>query len=243
MARKTEKKSVKNILKPKPAKKNGSVYAVVIAGGSGTRFWPLSRQETPKQLLNIGSSSQTMIQATVSRMNPLVPFERTFIVTNSNQVEPINLQLLAMTGNAWDKQFIVEPEAKNTAPAIGLAAVYLKHIDPEATMVVLPSDHIIKNNKKFHSAIQLAAKASEQGVLVTIGIKPDKPETGYGYIKRGNKIRQGVYHVKGFKEKPDRKTAIHYLKNGTYYWNSGIFIWRADTILNEIKKQKKPVTP
>lgn len=211
------------------------LYTVIIAGGSGTRFWPLSRQDTPKQLLSI-SGKETLIQATVSRMNPIVPFERTYIVTNSNQVESINMQLLAMTGVSWDTHFIVEPEAKNTAPAIGLAAVHLKHLDPGAIMVVLPSDHIIKNNKKFRSSVLLGAKASEDGSLVTIGIKPNKPETGYGYIKCGKKIKEGVYNVEEFKEKPNKNKAIEYLKDGNYYWNSGIFIWRADTILKAIER-------
>lgn len=211
------------------------LYAVIIAGGSGTRFWPLSRQDSPKQLLSIGGK-ETLIQATVSRINSMVPIVRTYIVTNSNQVESINLQLLAMTGASWDTRFIVEPEAKNTAPAIGLAAVNLMHLDPEAIMVVLPSDHIIKDNKRFRDSVLLGAKTSSDGYLVTIGIRPDKPETGYGYIKCGRKIGEGIYSVEEFKEKPDKDMALKYLKEGIYYWNSGIFIWRADTILKAIKK-------
>ncbi|MEK7308184.1 MAG: sugar phosphate nucleotidyltransferase, partial [Nitrospirota bacterium] len=136
------------------------LYSVVIAGGSGARFWPLSRQETPKQLLTIGSHKQTLIQSTISRINPLISFERTYIVTNPGQAEPINLQLLSMTGSSWNKQLIIEPEAKNTAPAIGLAAIYLKQIDPDAIIVVLSSDHIIKKSKNFHSAVIKAAKIS-----------------------------------------------------------------------------------
>lgn len=213
-----------------------NLYAVIVAGGSGTRFWPLSRQETPKQLLNIGNDKQTMIQATVSRVTPLVLFEHTFIVTNSSQVDSINFQLHSMTGFSWDKQFIVEPEAKNTAPAVGLAAVYLRHLNPEAVMVVLPSDHIIKNNRKFRESVFCGIRASEDGALVTIGIKPDKPETGYGYIKCGEKISQGIYRVKEFREKPDRNTALKYLRDGKYLWNSGIFIWKADTILESVRK-------
>lgn len=233
------KKKSKDINPVTPAKSltsSHNLYSVVLAGGSGTRFWPLSRQETPKQLLNIGSTKQTLIQATVSRINSIIPFERTYIVTNSNQTEPINFQLLSMTGFSWDKQFVVEPEAKNTAPAIGLAAVYLRNLNPDAVMVVLPSDHIIKKNKKFCSSVLQGARISEEGFLVTIGIKPKKPETGYGYIKCGKKIKQGIYNVKAFKEKPDKNKAVRYLKEGGYYWNSGIFIWKADTILKAIKK-------
>lgn len=212
-----------------------NLYTVIIAGGSGTRFWPLSRQDTPKQLLSIGGE-ETLIQATVSRVSSTIPFERTYIVANSNQIEPINLQLLAMTGVSWDSNFIVEPEAKNTAPAIGLAAVHLKHLNPEAIMVVLPSDHIIKDNKKFCSSILLGTEASAEGYLVTIGIRPNKPETGYGYIKCGKKIKEGIYNAEGFREKPGKDKVVEYLKDSNYYWNSGIFIWRADAILKAMKK-------
>ncbi|MBI4698233.1 MAG: mannose-1-phosphate guanylyltransferase, partial [Nitrospirae bacterium] len=228
-------------MKPKektPAKnknKTNDLYAVIIAGGSGTRFWPLSRQETPKQLLSIGSD-KTMIQATVSRMEAIVPVDNTFIITNSNQFESINMQLSSMTGRHWDNRFIIEPEAKNTAPAIGLAAVHLRHKAPDAIMVVLPSDHIIRQNKNFRKAVLLGMKAAAEGYLVTIGVKPDKPETGYGYIKRSRKIKDGIFGVEAFKEKPDKNKAIEYLKSGGYFWNSGIFIWRADTILKSMKK-------
>jgi mannose-1-phosphate guanylyltransferase/mannose-6-phosphate isomerase len=234
------KKKPKNIKKANTLQNSGAghsrLYSVVIAGGSGTRFWPLSRQETPKQLLSIGSNKQTLIQATISRTDPLISFERTYIVTNPGQAEPISLQLLSMTGSSWDKQLIIEPEAKNTAPAIGLAALYLKQIDSEAIMVVLPSDHIIKKSRNFRSAVIQAAKISEDGYLVTIGIKPDRPETGYGYIKRGIKIKHSAYIVSEFREKPDKDKAVKYLKDGRYYWNSGIFVWRADAILKAIQK-------
>jgi mannose-1-phosphate guanylyltransferase/mannose-6-phosphate isomerase len=240
MRKKTENINRVNTAKLTDSSQN--IYTVIIAGGSGTRFWPLSRQDTPKQLLSIGGK-ETLIQATVSRMNPVVPYNRTYIVTNSNQVESINLQLLTMTGASryesiptWDTHFIVEPEAKNTAPAIGLAAIHLRYLDPRAIMVILPSDHIIKDNKKFRNSVLLGAKASSGGYLVTIGIKPDRPETGYGYIKCGRKIEGGIYSVEEFKEKPDKSMAEKYLKEGNYYWNSGIFIWRADTILKAIKK-------
>jgi mannose-1-phosphate guanylyltransferase/mannose-6-phosphate isomerase len=221
--------------RPNLKKTYSNLYSVIIAGGSGTRFWPLSRLDTPKQLLNIGGK-ETLIQSTVSRMRPIIPLERTYIVTNISQVEPINLQLQAMTGKSWEDNFIVEPEPKNTAPAIGLAAIYLRHLDPEAIMVVLPSDHIIKDKKRFHNYVLLGAKVSKQGSLVTIGIRPDKPETGYGYIKYDERIKRGVYKVIEFKEKPDKETAMKYLRDGSYYWNSGIFIWRADSIIEAMRQ-------
>ncbi len=217
------------------AKKAGNLYSVIIAGGSGTRFWPLSRQETPKQLLSI-YGKKTLIQSTALRLSSLIPPERTHIVTSSGQAESIRLQLVNMPDGPFDSKFIIEPEAKNTAPAIGLAAVYVKHIDPAAVMVVLPSDHIIRDKNKFLNAVLLGAAAADDGYLVTIGIRPDRPETGYGYIRRGRSVRKGIYAVKEFREKPDREKAERYLKTGRYYWNSGIFIWRADSILRAIEK-------
>ena len=217
-------------------KKNvNSLYAVIIAGGSGTRFWPLSREHTPKQLLSIGGK-ETLIQSTVRRISLIVPVGNTYIVTNQKQMEPINFQLHALTDESWDNRFILEPEARNTAPAVGLAAIYLKNLNPKAIMIVLPSDHIIKDSDKFCRALLTAAKTASEGYMVTIGIKPDKPETGYGYIKCGRKIKDGVYNALGFKEKPDKEIAGEYLKEGDYYWNSGMFVWKADTILRAIKK-------
>lgn len=212
-----------------------SLYAVIIAGGSGTRFWPLSREHTPKQLLSI-VGKETLIQSTVSRISPVIPAGNTYIVTNQKQMESINFQLHALTDESWDNRFILEPEAKNTAPAVGLAAIYLKNLNPEAIMIVLPSDHIIKDSDKFCRALLVAAQTASEGYMVTIGIKPDKPETGYGYIKCGRKIKDGVYNAIGFKEKPDKEMAAKYLKERDYYWNSGMFVWKAETILRAIKK-------
>jgi len=210
-----------------------NLYAVIIAGGSGTRFWPLSREDTPKQLLRIGGD-KTLIQSTLLRINPLVKWKNIYVVTNSRQVESINLQLSAVTGRSCEDRFIVEPEPKNTAPAIGLAAVYIKKINPNAIMFVLPSDHLIKDRDRFSKALIEAAKVADDGYLVTIGIIPDRPETGYGYIRCGRKIRN-AYKVEEFKEKPDRERAEEYIKSGNYYWNSGIFIWKVSTIYNAIK--------
>lgn len=225
----------KSTLKRRSSKLLNNLYAVIIAGGSGTRFWPLSRQDTPKQLLKIGGN-KTLIQSTVSRISPFVTKEHTYIVTNPRHVESIGLQLTALTGTSYDNCFIVEPEAKNTAPAIGLAAVHIRNISSDAIMVVLPSDHVIRNEKKFKKTILHAMNVAGDGYLVTIGINPDKPETGYGYIKSGKKIRNAAYKVEKFKEKPDKEKAAQYLQKGNYYWNSGMFVWKAAAILDAIKE-------
>jgi len=218
-----------------------------MAGGSGTRFWPLSRERMPKQLLKIGGED-TLILQTVSRVIPLIRFEDIFIVTNQALADTIGQQLSSKYERQWDGNFILEPEAKNTAPAIGLAAVHLERIDPESIMVVLAADHSIKKTDEFLSLLQKAAEAARQDYLVTFGIKPDRPETGYGYIKAGEKIKTtegggrsvagDVHRVEAFVEKPDLVTARGYLKDGRYYWNSGMFIWKTKTLLSEIEKHQ-----
>lgn len=216
------------------------MYAIIMAGGSGTRFWPLSREKMPKQLLKIGGED-TLICQTVNRITPLVRFENIFIVTNHSLADNIGYQLASRFNQPWDGNFILEPEAKNTAPALGLAALHLERLDPESVMVVLAADHFIRKNDEFLDLIRKAGEAARHGYLVTLGIKPDRPETGYGYIKAGNKCRgavvDGVCKVDAFVEKPNIETAREYLKNGSYYWNSGIFVWKTQTLLREIEKQ------
>jgi mannose-1-phosphate guanylyltransferase/mannose-6-phosphate isomerase len=222
------------------------MYAVIMAGGSGTRFWPLSREKMPKQLLKIGGED-TLIRQTVSRILPLIGFDDIFIVTNQSLADTISHQLSSKFERPWDANFILEPEAKNTAPAIGLAALHLERIDPESIMVVLSADHSIRRADEFLSLLRNAAEAARQDYLVTFGIKPDRPETGYGYIKAGEQIKTAesrgqsagdVCKVEAFVEKPDLETAKGYLKDGRYYWNSGIFAWRAKTLLSEIEKHQ-----
>jgi mannose-1-phosphate guanylyltransferase/mannose-6-phosphate isomerase len=222
------------------------MFAVIMAGGSGTRFWPLSREKMPKQLLKIGGED-TLIQQTVSRILPLIQRENIFIVTNQSLAEEIGIQLSAKFNVSWDENFIIEPEAKNTAPALGLSALHLEKIDPESIMVVLSADHAIHKDAEFLSLLRVADQAAHDNYLVTLGIKPNRPETGYGYIKAGGKYEgsrpiadkscdKGVYKVEAFVEKPDLETAKNYLASGNYYWNSGIFIWKARTLLSEIEK-------
>ena len=215
------------------------MYAIIMAGGSGTRFWPLSREKMPKQLLKIGGSD-TLINETVNRILPLARFEDIFIVTNQPLVDTISYQLSSRFDRPWDGNFILEPEAKNTAPAVGLAALHLERMDPDGVMVVLAADHAIRKGDEFLNLIRKAAEAARHDYLVTLGIKPDRPETGYGYIKAGEQCQEkgidGVCKVEAFVEKPNLATANEYLKKGRYYWNSGIFVWKTSTFLKEVEK-------
>ncbi len=217
--------------KTKPAARNSNthLYAVIMAGGSGTRFWPLSRQLSPKQLLRI-DSDDSLIQQTVKRINSLIPLNRTYVVTNENHYLEMKMQL------ASGVNFILEPEGRNTAPAIGLAAVNLYKTDADSLMLVMPADHIIKKSEKFLDLVKDAAALAKKGYLVTFGIRPKRPETGYGYIKTGSRVKgQEGFKVDRFTEKPDIKTAQKYLMSGDYLWNSGIFLWKSSAIINEIK--------
>ncbi len=215
------------------------MFAVIMAGGSGTRFWPLSREKMPKQLLKIGGQD-TLICTTVSRMLPLMPMDNMFVVTNQALADIIGYQLSTRFERTWDANFILEPEAKNTAPALGLAALHLERVDPESVMVVLAADHSIRREEAFLDLLRKADAAAQSGYLVTLGIKPDRPETGYGYIKAGEKCKDGgtdgISRVEAFVEKPNIETAGEYLKDGRYFWNSGIFVWKTKTLLAEIEK-------
>jgi len=212
------------------------VYAVIMAGGGGTRFWPWSREKTPKQLLPI-ISSRTMIEETVSRLSPFVPPQRIFIVTSRSQITKIRQAL----PNLPSENFLVEPVGKNTAPCLGLAAFYLRQIDPEGVMVVLPADHFIGEQKKFLNTLQVAAAfASREDFLVTLGLKPTAPETGYGYIQKGELLRRvkgiEIFKAKAFREKPSPEIALAYLREGSYLWNSGMFVWRVEIFLKALEK-------
>jgi mannose-1-phosphate guanylyltransferase/mannose-6-phosphate isomerase len=219
-----------------------TVFPVIMAGGSGTRFWPLSRQLFPKQLLKI-IGDETLIQQTMRRVVTGASPERVMISTNPPQAESIRVQLSGWK-DALKDNFVLEPEGRNTAPAIALVALELVRRDPDAVMLVVPADHIVKGQKEFDAAVALAAELSQQGLLVTFGIKPIRPETGYGYIKPDRKRVLGKrgtlkgYRVGRFVEKPDAVKAAHYLKSGDYYWNSGMFVWRAATILEEIRRHQ-----
>ena len=214
-----------------------NIYAILMAGGVGTRFWPRSRSRQPKQVLNI-FDHQTLIQNTYQRLEGLVKPERIFVVTNVMQKDLIAEQIPELK----DDNFILEPFGRNTAPCIGLAAIHLQQMEPDSVMVVLPADHLIQNVAEFQKVITYAANfVAENDGLVTLGIHPDKPATGYGYIQRGQKVASfndhDIYRVKTFAEKPNYDTAVRFLESGDFYWNSGMFIWKTSTILREIEEK------
>jgi mannose-1-phosphate guanylyltransferase len=209
-------------------------YAIIMAGGAGTRFWPSSRLSKPKQFLNL-LGGRSMIQNTVDRILPLIPMERIIVVTNAHYVELVKEQFPDMP----TQNIIGEPIAKNTAPCVAAAAAILRKRDPDATMIVLPADHHITRPSRFLEILDTGLQKAESGNnLVTIGITPHRPETGYGYIQldedqSDHSAKDPVYLVKTFAEKPDLKTAITFLESGDFLWNSGMFIWKASTILEQ----------
>jgi len=209
------------------------LYALVMAGGVGTRFWPRSKEKTPKQLLKI-FNNKTMIQNTVERLEGLIKDENIFVITNKNQKEEIVKQL----NNIPEKNILVEPFGKNTAACIGLASIFIEKLDPTAITLVLPADHIIKEKEEFHKTLKRASEfAYKSKGLVTIGVQPTKPETGYGYIQIDEReVEEGIYNVYTFAEKPNYATAVRFLESGDFFWNSGMFIWRVDSILQEINE-------
>ena len=215
------------------------IIAVIMAGGVGTRFWPRSREKSPKQLLEILGKG-TMIQNTVRRLEGFVDIHDVLVVTNKAQKGMVMKQLEHLP----EENILVEPVGRNTAPCIGLAALHAKQMDPSAVMVVLPADHVIQDDSEFRRVLRLAVDtAHESGYLLTIGIKPTHPETGYGYIQmfmedgvHNPYLSQGVFKVKTFAEKPNMQTAERFLASGDFLWNSGMFIWRIDAILQQIER-------
>jgi mannose-1-phosphate guanylyltransferase/mannose-6-phosphate isomerase len=218
------------------------LYPVILAGGSGTRFWPLSRHLYPKQLLRI-IGDETLIQQTMRRVLSCAKPDQVIISTNPGQADSIRVQLGEWKSDLKDN-YVIEPVGRNTAPAIALVAGELIRRDPEAMMLVLPADHVVTNEKAFQAAVDLGMELADKGHLVTFGIKPTRPETGYGYIQPNRrsalakKGRLTGHAVARFVEKPDRMKAQQYLKNGNYFWNSGMFLWKAATILEEIRRHQ-----
>jgi mannose-1-phosphate guanylyltransferase len=211
-------------------------YAVIMAGGGGTRLWPLSRKNRPKQSLKL-LGERTMFQLSVGRLAPLFPVERILVVTSAAYAADLHQQCPSLPA----ENFILEPEPRGTAPAIGLSALQVRRRDPEGMMACLTADHFIGDEARFRDVLTAAAQVARQGYLVTLGIKPTFPSTGYGYIQRGESLgkRDGfeAFRAVRFKEKPKLPEAEAIWADGLHSWNSGMFIWRVDRILTEFARQ------
>lgn len=215
------------------------MYAAILAGGSGTRLWPRSRQSQPKQFADITGAGETLIQSTANRLAGLVNADELYVVVGEKFAHLAAEQLPQLS----QTQLIIEPSGRNTAPAIGLACLHLRRRDPAAVVAFLPADHVIPDVASFQTALQAAATAAAAGHLVTLGITPTFPHTGYGYIKRGAALSSDglaqlpLYQVERFLEKPNLVTAESFLADGGYFWNGGIFISRVDQMLAEMERQ------
>ncbi len=211
-----------------------ATYAVIMAGGSGTRFWPTSRNARPKQLVRIVGDT-TMIQATVARLQPLIPAERVLVITTSTLAEETRRQLPMLK----PEHVIAEPVGRDTAACVGLAALVIRKLDPSGTMILLPADQVITPADAFQAALAKGVEVAAAGNLVTFGIQPRYPATGYGYVHVGEAVSGSsngisVANVQRFVEKPEQATAEQYLATGEYRWNAGIFCWRVDTVISEL---------
>lgn len=214
-------------------------YPVILAGGRGTRFWPLSRKKLAKQLLPL-NSDKTMIQETVARLLPIAPANQCWIITNGDLRDNIIKQVKKVP----KQQVIAEPIGRNTAPAIGLAAFILLHHDPDAIVGMFPSDQVITDEKKFQRNLQSAVRLAAAGEnIVVMGIRPTRPETGYGYIETGEALRGGIVRVRRFTEKPQLDIARQFVEAGNYFWNSGIFVWAASTLAQAIREHLPKTAP
>jgi mannose-1-phosphate guanylyltransferase len=212
------------------------LWAVVLAGGVGSRFWPASTPRRPKQLLPLASDSP-LIRDTIDRVRPLIPLERVRILTGARLADPIRSAVPGL----GDTHFLLEPRAAGTAPALAWAAAEIERQDPDGIMVSLHSDHVIRPEERFRERLlDAAATAAAHRCLVTIGAVPDRPETGYGYIRLGPTLPGegtiGARRVAEFVEKPDRETAVRYLSEGTFLWNTGIFVWRVADLLDQLER-------
>ena len=210
------------------------MFGVILAGGSGTRFWPKSREQNPKQLLKIVGSG-TMIQNTVERLLPLIPINNILMVTNANHAFETCRQLEKY--GFPPSQLLAEPVGRNTAAAIGFAAKVLYEKNPDGVMAVFPADHVVEDPEAFREVLRQGEKVADEGFLVTLGIQPHRPETGYGYIKKGSRLEElnGAWQVEGFVEKPNAETAKMFIDEGGYFWNCGVFLWKVSSLLKEMQ--------
>lgn len=210
-------------------------HIVIMAGGIGSRFWPLSTPEYPKQFIDILGCGRTLIQLTVDRFQGVAPIKNFWVVTNAKYVDIVKTQLPDIPAD----HILAEPAARNTAPCIAWACWSIKKEDPTANVVVTPADAVVMNPEEFRRVIKNAlAFTDTRDAIVTIGIKPSRPETGYGYVEAGDAVTTSIHKVNAFKEKPDHATAEQYLKAGNYLWNAGIFVWNIDTITSCITTYK-----
>ena len=212
--------------------KNSNFYPVILAGGRGTRFWPLSRKKRAKQLLAL-DGKQTMIQQTVARLLPLAPAKKFWIITNEDLRPAIIKQLPKLPGD----QVLAEPVGRNTAPAIGLAAFLLLREDPSAVIGLFPSDHVIGDEKRYRETLQRGIELAASGPnIVVLGVRPNRAETGYGYIETGGLFQGEALQVRRFTEKPNAERAAEFVAAGSYFWNSGMFLWSAQTIVDALRE-------
>jgi mannose-1-phosphate guanylyltransferase len=220
-------------------KTNPHFYPIILAGGRGTRFWPLSRKRRAKQLLAL-DGKHTMIQQTVARLLPIAAPKRQWIITNDGLRAAILKQLPKLN----PKQILAEPIGRNTAPAIGLAAFLLLREDPDAVLGLFPSDHVIGEPERYRETLRRGIEIAASGEhVVVLGIQPTRPETGYGYIEAGAPAANGSLAVRRFTEKPDLVTAQRFLQAGNFFWNSGMFLWRADTLANALREHLPKTAP
>ena len=211
------------------------LYAVTLAGGSGTRLWPLSRAGNPKFLHPLTGSAQSLLQATVARLAPLSPTDRTYVVTGVSHAVAVARQLPGLP----EENLLVEPSPRDSCAAIALAAAVIAKRDPRAVMGSFASDHLVRDGDLFVSVVRQAIEGAEQGLLMTVGITPTVPETGYGYLRCGEPVGDGpVRRVEEFTEKPPHDVAVSYVESGRYQWNASIFVWRVDVFLAELARQQ-----
>lgn len=208
-------------------------YCVIMCGGIGSRFWPYSRTDLPKQFIDFLGTGRSLLQMSYDRILPVVPRENVVIVTNERYAPLVREQLPELS----DDQILLEPARRNTAPCVAWAAYHIAARDPEATMIVTPSDHLITRQHEFEKALRRGCEFVEgRDALLTLGIKPTSPETGYGYIQIGDEAEEGILKVKTFTEKPDRELAKVFVDSGEFFWNSGMFLWRVSTIISAFEE-------
>ncbi|MBL8131141.1 MAG: mannose-1-phosphate guanylyltransferase [Anaerolineae bacterium] len=212
-------------------------YAVILAGGGGTRLWPMSRSDLPKQLLPLVEDT-SMFRVSIERLAPLFPVEHIYVVTGERFADKMRADAPELPA----ENFIIEPEGRNTGPAAALAMAVIGQRDPDATVALLTADHHITYKERFRAVLNSAFNVAQEGYIVTLGISPSMPSTGFGYIRRGELLSETdgfqVFHSLNFTEKPDPQTARQFLRSGEYSWNSGMFIWRADLAMREFKRQQ-----